>query len=103
MTDEEMAEEYLEKLRKEKIPFDIYEVNNQLKRAFLAGLKAGRPEWHKVAAGDLPKIGKPCLVHLANDATITARLREDNVWTTDGHNAFESVIVWCEIPPEESE
>ena len=28
MTDEEMAKEYLEELRKKKIPFDIYEVNN---------------------------------------------------------------------------
>ena len=54
MTDEEMAKEYLEELRKKKIPFDIYEVNNQLKQSYLAGLKAGRTKWHKVADGDLP-------------------------------------------------
>ena len=28
MTDKEMAEEYLEKLREEKIPFDIYLVRD---------------------------------------------------------------------------
>ena len=54
-------------------------------------------EWHYVKDGDLPKTGKPCLVYLVNDCAIVARLREDNVWTTDGHNAFENVIAWKEI------
>jgi molybdopterin-guanine dinucleotide biosynthesis protein A len=70
----------------------------QMQRAYLAGLEAGRPKWYKVADGDLPKIGKPCLVYLANDNVITAKLREDNVWTTNGRNAFENVIAWFEIP-----
>lgn len=107
MTDEEMAEEYLkEKLeeRKDKFVFELPEVYiTDVKQAFLAGLKAGRPQWHKVADGDLPKIGKPCFVYLANDSVIIARLREDNVWTTDGHNAFENVIAWCEIPTFDKE
>ena len=71
---------------------------------YCAGFEAGakyvhdRSKWHKVADGDLPKIDKPCLVYLVNDCVITARLREDNVWTTNGRNAFENVIAWCEIP-----
>ena len=59
MTDEEMAEEYLkEKLeeRKDKFVFELPGVYiTDVKQAFLAGLKAGRPQWHKVADGDLPK------------------------------------------------
>lgn len=56
------------------------------------------PKWHKVADGDLPKEGVLCAVLLVNNDLILARLREDNVWTTNGHNAFENVIAWCEIP-----
>ena len=57
MTDEEMAEEYA----RNEMPFDILEngekiyTENDIKEAHLAGLKAGRPKWHKVADGDLPK------------------------------------------------
>ncbi len=65
---------------------------------YIAGAKAHSVKWHKVADGDLPKIGKPCLAQLVNDDAIIASLREDNVWTTNGYNAFENVIAWCEIP-----
>ena len=53
MTDEEKAEEYAIE------NWEWYEAGQKdyeaLKQAFLAGLKAGRPKWHKVADGDLPK------------------------------------------------
>lgn len=55
-------------------------------------------KWHKVADGDLPNKGVLCAVLLVNNDLILARLREDNVWTTNEHNAFENVIAWCEIP-----
>ena len=100
MTDEEMAEEYLKDDSKwliEDNEGNIINITKKVKEAFLAGLNARR-KWHKVADGDLPKIGKPCIVYLVNDDVITARLREDNVWTTNGHNAFENVIAWCEKP-----
>ena len=105
MTDEEMAEEYAhnhihyEVAKREDGTDYAKEVSDvTIKQAYLSGLEAGRPNWHKVSDGDLPKIGKPCLVYLVNDCVITARLREDNVWTTNGRNAFENVIAWCEIP-----
>ena len=98
MTDEVMAEEYLEKLRKEKIPFDIYEVNNQLKRAFLAGLKASRPEWHKVADGDLPEHEVNVLVlHNVQCIDIAHYNYDYKEWHfTD--SIVRNVIAWCEIP-----
>lgn len=72
MTDEEMAEEYVLNLQKKgfncfscfscdfsknlgfKSGVPDSEFFNQVEQAFLAGLKAGRPKWHKVADGDLP-------------------------------------------------
>ena len=54
-------------------------------------------EWHYVKDGDLPNKGVLCAVLLVNNDLIFARLREDNVWTTNGHNAFENVIAWKEI------
>ena len=54
MKDEEMAEEYAAKQNLQNVnPSGI--VRCKIADAFLAGLKAGRPQWHKVADGDLPK------------------------------------------------
>lgn len=108
MTEEEkkLAREYAKKFGDDNILHFgkfLIDLSPIRKESFIAGLEAGKPKWHKVADGDLPKIGKPCLVYLANDYVITARLREDNVWTTNGRNAFENVIAWCEIPQYEEE
>ena len=47
MTDEEMAEEYAEEHK--EVDWEGYDINKEeLKQAFLAGLKAGRPQWHDV-------------------------------------------------------
>lgn len=59
MKDEEMAEEYAKK----EVPLDTTESGEKLyteydlKQAFLAGLKAGRPQWHDLRKNpnDLPK------------------------------------------------
>lgn len=51
MTDEEMAEEYANK----NVPTGAFgyrsldDVHYDVAQAYLAGLKAGRPKWHKVA------------------------------------------------------
>lgn len=42
MTDKEMAEEYFEELKKKKIPFNMRNVNREIKKAYLAGLKASK-------------------------------------------------------------
>ena len=53
MTDEEMAVNWIRSQgwSEETLPSDEF---GQMSQAFLAGLKAGRPKWHKVADGDLP-------------------------------------------------
>ena len=54
MTDEEMAVNWIRSQgwSEENLPSDEFLEKMQ---AYLAGLKAGRPQWHKVADGDLPK------------------------------------------------
>ena len=57
MKDEEMAEEYTAKngFGSDCNNLTSYDANKEIEQAFLAGLKEGRPQWHKVADGDLPK------------------------------------------------
>ena len=105
MTDEKMSEEYLEELRKKKIPFDIYKVNNQLKQAFLAGLKAGRPEWHKVADGDLPEAenhfwSRDVLFQTNKGSLIIGFYDHANkaFYEKSTDDVVFGVIAWCEIP-----
>lgn len=108
MTDEEMAEEYAEKRRFKSIDdnSDIVMSQNKwletLKQAFLAGLKAGRPKWYKVADGDLPKENKLYLVAIKDNGLAIAYFN-GRYWETkynlgDFGHCVETVIAWCEIP-----
>lgn len=92
--DEEMAEEHAF----EKWP-DYPEKQEIAEQAFLAGLKAGRPKWHKVADGDLPN---------ENVKLILVRDRFDNKFL-NYHLLLKKMIVemidqfdeWIELPIEE--
>ena len=98
MTDEEMAEEYARE-NKEVYGSDEYaDITDyiNIKEAFLAGLKAGRPEWHKVADGDLPKeedleMQVLCFTY---DGYQLLSLFSDPKPIFKGYG----VIAWCEIP-----
>lgn len=50
-----MAEEYYYKTYPVTLNIGEEERKKEVTDIFLAGLKAGRPQWHKVADGDLPK------------------------------------------------
>lgn len=61
MTDKEMAEEYANK----NVPVDTFgfrsldDVRYDVQQAYLAGLKAGRPQWHKLDwEKDYPKVDR---------------------------------------------
>ena len=71
-------------------------------KSFLAGLKAGRPQWHKVADGDLPKENKIYLVAMKDNGLAIAYFN-GRYWKTkynlgDFGHCVETVIAWCEIP-----
>ena len=97
MTDEEMAEKWLD----ERYLKDMG-VRKPCKEAYLAGLKAGRPQWYKVADGDLPKENKLYLVQIKDNGLAIAYFNGRH-WETrynlgeSGH-CVETVIAWCEIP-----
>lgn len=100
MTDEEMAEEYKEKHICNTCA-DVQDCGNDCPfsrcgvQAFLAGLKAGRPLWHKVADGDLPKDENDVLVYSGEDWRMCVGRYSPK------YKAWEAgcdTIAWCEIP-----
>ena len=109
MTEEEMADEYA-KNNKQIYGSDEYaDITDYLsiKKAFLAGLKAGKPKWHKVADGDLPKENKICLLYFGSRFNPITGWIKDGIWyfEDDRKNGVwqSNVIAWKEIvlPKEE--
>ena len=106
MTDEEMAEEWVQHnsytcLHANMNAYQFAEC------AFLAGLKAGRPEWHKVADGDLPKEEGEYLVCYETEKRTYrntfilnyTEYDESLHWCDEAFETYdEGVIAWCEIP-----
>lgn len=93
MTDEEMAVNWIRSQgwSEENLPSDEFLEKMQ---DYLAGLKAGRQKWHKVADGDLPDDNRTVLDEAG-----------DRFYYFRGHFYYESdsrydcqPIAWCEIP-----
>ena len=121
MTDEEMAEDYAKGLCKtctvdtcRYSTIQTCAIKESIKQAHLAGLKAGRPKWHKVADGDLPKPNIAVLICLQFEkwtTTYIAYYRPSiEKWQiynlheaqrqpiVDDYIDSDEVIAWCEIP-----
>lgn len=107
MTEEEMAEEWVEK--EISLGTSMYnpQIEHYCKQAFLVGLKAGKPKWHKVADGEYPskeQLGKSFIVAFAfNDKTqeyysfdCAEYIDKENFCTHTNND--DKVIAWCEIP-----
>lgn len=98
MTDEEMAEDYA------ITNWEWYESGQRdyiaIKQAFLAGLKAGRPKWHKVADGDLPKNENDVLVYSGEEwrMCVGRYSPKNKAW-----EAGCDTVAWCEIPEYKGE
>ena len=101
MTDEEMAEEYKETVHRWRDSKGELVQEEDVKQAFLDGLKAGRPKWHNLRKNpdDLPKrlnfmsetvvnqIGTPCHYNY-----------EQECWQNWSFIEIETPVAWCEIP-----
>lgn len=116
MTDEEMAKEYCN----EEVPFDVTEsgeklyTENDLRQTYLAGLKAGRPKWHKLDwEKDYPDVDKLIRVRTYSGEeyiceTYSYKPTEDEIGFGHCITQFEElngdwvddneVEYWCEIP-----
>ena len=114
MTDEELfkawkSEQYKDQSTEEKMEFveHLHTFPKYFEEAFLAGLKAGRPQWHDLRKdpNDLPKEGKQylCLIKSwVGGEKVYACL----IYNTQYHSWQESygdVIAWCELPTFDKE
>ena len=105
MKDEEMAEQFANGLLIAKGKDPVYRLGRY--EGFLAGLKAGRTQWHKVADGDLPKENKLYFVAIKENGLAIAYFNGRH-WETkynlgDFGHCVETVIAWCEIPTFDKE
>lgn len=122
MTDEEIAEEYAEKVVRHKMAVHYIFNEKEIKDAVIYGLKAGKDmadadlatvaymqgaeryktKWHKVSDGDLPKEKKLYLATTKEGSLILAYYN-GTYWETKyntnvmGH-ALEIIVAWCELP-----
>ena len=96
MIDEEMAEEFANTgyaLGCTKSPFEA------AKEGFLAGLKAGKPKWHKVADGDLPEYRYYVLVSRGTRTDKALYNKYEEKWYSYyDDDEVDGVTAWCEIP-----
>ncbi len=119
MTDEEMAEEK----GNEYISLQKQNVYARLQRkgyidGFLAGLKAGRPQWHKVADGDLPEKEDVYLIYTTKgyllghyeqggaDGKVDycgEPYSDFTEYPSEEELVANEVIAWCEIPTFDKE
>ena len=115
MKDEEMAEEYAEKQNLQNV--NLNGIVRKIADGFLAGLKAGRPQWHTLSE-KYPEADKLIRVRLLSGMehiceTCYYEPTEDEVgygkliinfyelngeWVDDNE-----VIAWCEIPTFDKE
>ena len=101
MTNKELAEEYYYKTYPVTLNIGEEERKEEVTDIFLAGLKAGKPKWHKVADGDLPKNNTQVLALLENKRMKVSIFMENKftVWNKDydTYTKLYNVIAWKEI------
>ena len=95
MKDEEMAEEWV---KQEYPTLQITKVAQRYIKAFLAGLKAGRPQWHKVADGDLPEVDNRIVLCVCVNGYIDGKRNYTlKLLTRKEFPLFQPVYAWKEI------
>ena len=118
MKDEEMAEQYAQNLEKElmkeyeehleygQTPYLATIPTPHAKQAFLAGLKAGRPQWHDLRKdkNDLPKDKHNVWCKCLDECGEGWYDKDTNTWTLiyKGYHVH-CIEAWCEIPTFDKE
>lgn len=108
MTDEEMAEEYRKSLKQRLIDEDNFErlemFDENVEESFLAGLKAGRPQWHDLREdpNDLPSDYRTVLDENGSKVYYDYNIK---YWRYDDEDLHITTppTAWCEIPTFEKE
>ena len=118
MKDEEMADKYAEEYFGKKTELvEVWKLKS-CKENFLAGLKAGRPQWHKVANGDLPEKEDVFLIYTTKgyllghyeqggaDGKVDycgEPYSDFTEYPSEEELVANEVIAWCEIPTFDKE
>lgn len=107
MTEQEMAEEYVNKNNIEwELECHRTSPIGEVIQAFLAGLKAGRPKWHDLRKDptDLPKDKHNVWCQYLDQYEEGWYDKDTNTWTLiyrDYH--IHCIEAWCELPTFEKE
>ena len=103
--DAEMAEEEYKNLSQKKI--EHYCDKTIFVTGFLAGLKAGRPQWHDLLKdkNDLPKLDKTDMSdYVITDKGVAYYNGRVKSWYIQNEYILsDDVIAWCEIPTFDKE
>lgn len=102
MKDEELADKYAEEYFGKKTELvELWKVKSY-KDAFLAGLKAGRPQWHDLRKNKnlVPDSPRLVLVQCIDSTHCEFSYYINNSWIL---NRNVPVIAWCEIPTFDKE
>ena len=126
MKDEEMAEENFEQYRTKDIDYVVspysedngtqklmfnneYDAEEEYfrfyKQGFLAGLKAGRPQWHKadVPTSPINKVVLGYIKHYNSKQFCLVRCNGEWWYDAGTYNDEVKLIAWCEIPTFDKE
>lgn len=99
MTDEELAEEYFKTTYPAYIGYDKF--TEEIKDAFIDGLKARKTKWHKIADGDYPPCekGNYTINVLTDKGDIAYYSFNYNCWIIEPTSyEIDPPIAWCELP-----
>lgn len=103
---EEYAEEYYYKNYPVTLNIGEEERKKEVTDIYIAGFKAGKPKWHKVADGDYP----PCergnySINIFTDKGNIAYYNYDmECWVAEPSSAeIDPPIAWCELPTFDKE
>ena len=110
MKDEEMAEQFADNMSGFELTCSLLAGKNKIQiyrlgryEGFLAGLKAGRPQWHDLRKdpNDLPKFRRDILVTCEYRSKLKIK-RETFEWDYNSEMPLHA-IAWCEIPTFDKE
>lgn len=112
MTDEEMAEQFADNINGLDLTCSLLSAKDKrhayrLGRydGFLAGLKAGRPQWHDLRKDpkDLPEAHwKNWVIAVYDGGVLWCRARREKCvdgvyWVNSYHHIIENVVMWAKI------
>ena len=103
---EEYAEEYYYKNYPVTLNIGEEERKKEVTDIYIAGFKAGKPKWHKIADGDYP----PCergnySINILTDRGNIAYYNYDmECWVAEPSSAeIDPPVAWCELPTFDKE